>query len=416
MTLATHLRCDDCSAETPLSGPATVCPTCGGLLEVCYDLSRAPQDLFDQAAGRRAAGLWRWRQLLPLADGSRPITLGEGDTPLLPAREIGVAIGVPGLLIKNDALMPTGSFKDRGFSVAVSMARQWNLQSGFTYSSGNAGASFAAYAARAGIRPVVFVESYANPAKVALITLYGARAYRLHYQSSADVFDAIEDLARSGANSFVNFINPFRHEAMKTYAYEICESLSWQVPDVMVHPVGTGGGLWGAWKGFNELRELGRIDRLPRMIGVQPAACAPLVDAFERGLPQTGAVGDVTGTIAQSIAGDTMIHGGRRVLRAIRESGGCAVGVNEQQISDAVRMLGRAAVAAEPSAAAALAGVVVARQTGRIAESDTVVAVITGSALKQPDALTALAPSSAGDIDADADQWRAVLDMPAGAR
>jgi threonine synthase len=416
MSLATHVRCDDCAAEIPLGGPVTVCPSCGGLLEVCYDLDRAPSDLFEQAAGNRAAGMWRWRQLLPLAADIVPVTLGEGDSPLQAAPALGEAIGVPGLLLKNDALMPTGSFKDRGFAVAVSMATQWGLRRGFTYSSGNAGASFAAYAARAGLRATVFVESYANPAKVAAISLYGAAVYRLHYESAADVFATVQALAAAGEHSFVNFINPFRHEAMKTYAYEICESLGWQVPDVMVHPVGTGGGLWGAWKGFAELHRLGRIDRLPRMVGVQPAACAPLVDAFDRGAAETGTIGDVTATMAQSIAGDAMIHGGRRVLRAIRESGGCAVAVTEQQIGDAVRMLGGAAIAAEPSAAAALAGVVAARQSGRISPTETTVAVITGSALKQPAALTSLAPAPAGDVDADPGQWRTVLDVPAVAR
>jgi threonine synthase len=416
MTLATHLRCDDCAAEFPLGGPMTVCPACGGLLEVCYDLDRAPGDLFDRAAANRADGMWRWRELLPLAAGTAPVTLGEGDSPLLVAARLGESIGVPGLLLKNDAMMPTGSFKDRGFAVALSMAAQWGLRRGFTYSSGNAGASFAAYAARAGLRATVFVESYANPVKVAAISLYGAAVYRLHYESAADVFAAVQELSRAGEHSFVNFINPFRHEAMKTYAYEICESLNWQVPDVMVHPVGTGGGLWGAWKGFRELHRLGRIDRLPRMVGVQPAACAPLVDAFDRGVDETGTVGDVTATMAQSIAGDAMIHGGRRVLRAIRVSGGCAVGVSERQIGEAVRMLGGAAVAAEPSAAAALAGVVAAREGGRIAADDRVVAVITGSALKQPAALTDLAPAPAGDVDADAGQWRTVLDRPVMAR
>jgi threonine synthase len=416
MTLATHLRCDDCAAEFPLGGPMTVCPACGGLLEVCYDLDRAPGDLFDRAAANRADGMWRWRALLPLAAGTAPVTLGEGDSPLLDAAGLGASIGVPGLLLKNDAMMPTGSFKDRGFAVALSMAAQWGLRRGFTYSSGNAGASFAAYAARAGLRATVFVESYANPVKVAAISLYGAAVYRLHYESAADVFAAVQELSRAGEHSFVNFINPFRHEAMKTYAYEICESLGWQVPDVMVHPVGTGGGLWGAWKGFRELHRLGRIDRLPRLVGVQPAACAPLVDAFDRGAAETGTVGDVTATMAQSIAGDAMIHGGRRVLRAIRDSGGCAVAVSEGQIGEAVRMLGGAAVAAEPSAAAALAGVVAARDGGRIAAGDRVVAVVTGSALKQPAALTDLAPAPTGDVDADPRQWRTVLDRPVVAR
>jgi threonine synthase len=408
-SLATHLRCDDCAAETPMDGRATVCPACGGLLEVQYDLDAAPDDLFERAARDRANGMWRWSALLPLRDGT-PVTMGEGDSPLLAVPELGGTIGVPGLLLKNDALMPTGSFKDRGFAVALSVARSAGLTRGFTYSSGNAGASFAAYARRAGMRATVFVESYANPVKVAAISLYGAAVYRLHYRSSAEVFAAVEALARDGEASFVNFVNPFRHEAMKTYAYELAESLNWQVPDVMVHPVGTGGGLFGAWKGFAELRRLGRIDRVPRMIGVQPGVCAPLVDAFETGAPETRTVGDASATIAQSIAGDAMIHGGRRVLRAIRESGGAAIGVTEQQIGDAVRLLGGAGVAAEPSAAAALAAVVAARADGRISADERVVALVTGSALKQPGALTELAPAPVGDVQADPAQWRDVLD------
>jgi len=412
VTLATELRCDDCASSFPLAGPATVCPACGGLLEVGYELDRVPTGLFEWAAAHRALGMWRWRDLLPLPPETEPVTLGEGDSPLLAAPQIGEPIGVPSLLIKNDALMPTGSFKDRGFSVAMSMAKHWGLTHGFTYSSGNAGASFAAYAARAGLRATVFVESYANATKVAMISLYDAAVYRLHYESAAQVFAAVEALARSGEHSFVNFINPFRHEAMKTYAYEICEALNWQVPDVMVHPVGTGGGLWGAWKGFTELHRLGRIDRLPRMVGVQPAACAPLVDAFRRGVDETRTVGDVTATMAQSIAGDAMIHDGRRVLRAIRESGGFAVAVTDDQIRAAMRSLGAAAIAAEPSAAAAVAGVEAGRREGRIDLEETVVAVVTGSALKQPTALIDAAPAPHGDVQADPAQWRAVLNAP----
>jgi threonine synthase len=408
-SLAVGLRCDDNGHEFPLTAPETVCRECGSLLEVQYDLGRAPADLFETAKANRAQGMWRWRALLPLPAGAEPVTLGEGDTPLLPAPDLARSLGFGAVWLKNDALMPTGSFKDRGFALAVSDAKRHGLTAGFTYSSGNAGASFAAYAARAGLRATVFVEAAANPAKVAAISLYGARVYRLHYDSSAEIFAALDELARQGEHSFVNFVNPVRHEAMKTYAYEIVEQLGGAVPDVLVHPVGTGGGLWGAWKGFRELRELGVIDRLPRMIGVQPAVCAPLVDAFEHGRDATGRVGSADATIAQSIAGDSMIAGGKRLLRAIRESGGAAVGVTEDELGDAVRLLGREAVAAEPSAAASLAALLHVKDTGLIGPAETVVSVVTGSALKQPGALTELAPEPLGDVRAEAAQWREVL-------
>jgi threonine synthase len=403
------LRCDDCGREQPLDRPVTVCPACGGLLEVAYDLRGAPADLFERAAARRGQGIWRWRPLLPLPSSAQPVTLGEGDSPLLDVPGLAQRLGLARLWLKNDALMPTGSFKDRGFALAVSMARHLGLARGFTYSSGNAGASFAAYAARAGLRATVFVEAAANPAKVAAISLYGARVYRLHYDTSGEIFHALQELARQGEYSFVNFINPVRHEAMKTYAYEICEQLGGAVPDVIVHPVGTGGGLWGTFKGFLELRELGIIDRVPRMVGVQPAVCAPLVEAFEGGRDAAITVGDAGATIAQSIAGDTLIHGGRRLLRALRDSGGFAVGVSEQDIGEAMRLLGGQAIAAEPSAAVSVAALLHARERGLIGPAETVAAVITGSALKQPAALLDVAPAPCGDLRADAAQWRAAL-------
>ncbi len=408
-SLVTHLRCDDCGHEVSPSGPATVCHLCGGLLEFCYDLGSAPADLFARAARERALGMWRWRALLPLAAEATAVTLGEGDTPLLDVPDLSHQLGFARLWLKNDSLMPTGSFKDRGFALAVSVARQLGLRRGFTYSSGNAGASFAAYAARAGLQATVFVEAAANETKVAAISLFGARVYRLHYETSAQIFDALDELARQGEYPFVNFVNPVRHEAMKTYAYEICEQLDWDVPDVMVHPVGTGGGLWGAWKGFLELRELGVIDRVPRMFGVQPAVCAPLVEAFQNRREEAITVGDAGATIAQSIAGDSLIHGGRRLLGAIRSSGGGAVAVTEDDIGAAVRLLGKAAIAAEPSAAAALAGLLHARERGLIAPTETVVAVVTGSALKQPTALTGFAPQPLGAVRADVAQWRDIL-------
>jgi threonine synthase len=411
MTLAMGYRCDDCRSTAALDSPALLCRRCGGLLEVEYDLGRAPGDLLARAAAARELGMWRWHELLPLPADARRISLGEGDTPLSSMPGLGARLRIPGLLVKNDSLMPTGSFKDRGFALAVSFARQLGIERAFTYSSGNAGASFAAYAAGAGMAATVLVEESANDTKTALIRLYGARVLRLRYDSSVEIFAAVSALAERGHYSFVNFINPVRHEAMKTYAYEICEKLG-RAPDVMVHPVGTGGGLWGAWKGFLELRQLGVIDRLPRMVGVQPAASAPLVRAFLAGETSAAPYGDASRTVAQSIAGDAPIQGGRRLLRAFRDSGGRAVAVEDSELFEAMRLLGRESVAVEPSAAASVAALFRAREDGWIAESDTVVSVVTGAALKQPAALQHAAPPPAGTVRADPDALAEVLSQP----
>jgi threonine synthase len=395
MSLATHYVCDDCRREVSLDSRTMLCPECGGLLDTHYDLSRANGLLERAAIGR---GMWRWGALLP---GNGSISLGEGDTPLLAAHRLGARLGIPGLLVKNDTLMPTGSFKDRGFSVAVSVAHELGVRRAFTYSSGNAGASFAAYAARAGIDATILVEESANDTKVAAISLSGARVLRLRYQSSVDIFDSVTALAQAGRYSFVNFINPVRHEGMKTYAYEICEALDWNPPAVMVHPVGTGGGLVGAWKGFRELYELGLIDRLPRMVGVQPEASAPLVQAFHAGATSAGRHGDASRTVAQSIAGDAPIGGGTRVLQAIYDSGGRAVAVSDAELFEAMRRLGAEGVAAEPSAATPVAALSRARAEGWVDESDVVVAVVTGSALKQPAALGQAAAPPSGSVAAE---------------
>ena len=173
------------------------------------------------------------------------VTLGEGGTPLVRSQHLGKKIGVPHLYFKNDAMMPTGSFKDRGFSLAVSYARDLKVKRGFTYSSGNAGASFSAYSARSGFQALVCVEYVASETKKAMINLYGAKVAVLEFDKfERNQHHAGESDEGAGALSVCEFINPIRHEAMKTYAYEIYEELG-SVPDAMFHPVGTGGGLWG---------------------------------------------------------------------------------------------------------------------------------------------------------------------------
>jgi threonine synthase len=401
MISAVAYVCDRCGARSGLDRPQNLCQDCGGLLEVGYDLRQIPADLRERAAQSRGTGIWRWRDLLPVDPATEPVSLGEGDTPLLAARGLAEHLGLRRLWLKNDALMPTGSFKDRGFSLAVTAARQLGLRRAFTYSSGNAGASLAAYALRAGMDAAILVEYLASPVKVAAIRAYGGRVISLRFRSSGEIFSALRAIDGKAPYSFVNFINPLRHEAMKTYAYEICEALGWRAPDVMLHPVGTGGGLYGAWKGFGELRELGWINHAPKMIGVQPAACAPIVKAVQRGDAVALPDGDPSATIAQSMACDAPIHRGERVLRAIRESGGTAIAVSDRQLTEAMRLLGREGILAEPSAAAPLAALIEGLRSGAISPGSEAVCVITGSGLKQPGDLASPADGPVPEVNAD---------------
>lgn len=310
-------------------------------------------------------------------------------------------------------MMPTGSFKDRGFSLAVSYAKEIGVQNGFTYSSGNAGASFSAYASRGGFRALVCVEYVASQTKMAMINLYGARTAILEFERFAQIEEMLSRASRElNLYQFVNFINPIRHEAMKTYAYEIVEALGC-APDAMFHPVGTGGGLWGAWKGYCELEGPGmdgpaaaHVLRAARGHGPFPAGvCARRA--------RSGAYGDPTQTIAQSIAADSPLHGGRRILKAVYESDGAALGVSEEEILQALRD-GPRGHCRRTASASTVAALRQACAQGRINAEDTVVCVITGSALKQPAAVVSACGVPQTRIRADFDALRALLASDGG--
>lgn len=389
------LKCDRCGKEFSPRTVVTTCPDCGGLLEMQYDIPAMKREIKTIAGNEKLHSMWRYQQFFPYIEPSNIITLGEGCTPLIRSVHLAKKLGTPNLYYKNDTMMPTGSFKDRGFSLAVSYAKELGVKRGFTYSSGNAGSSLSAYASRGNFNALIVVEYIANPVKRALIQLYGAKAAILEYNNFAEISTMLEKaVSQLGLYQFVNFINPIRHEAMKTYAYEIVEDLG-RAPDVMIHPVGTGGGIWGTYKGYQELAELGFVDQLPRMMGVQPEAAAHFRVAFDAGLTEAGAYGDCTKTIAQSIASDSPLQGGKRVLKAIYKSGGAALGVTDEEILEAMRDLAQDGIAAEPSSAASVAAFKQAYRKGLIKDDETVVCVITGSGFKQPSAIQ----QAAGDIE-----------------
>lgn len=409
MSYASCLVCDDCGREFSLRDPLTTCPACGGLLEVQYDEAAMKRGIRSVAGQTSAQSIWRYRQFFPGMSDESIVSLGEGCTPLVRSVHLGKRIGLPNLYFKNDTMMPTGSFKDRGFSLAVSYARDLNIARGFTYSSGNAGASFSAYSARSGFRALVCVEYVASDTKKAMINLYGAQTAVLEFEHFGEISAMLDRASRElGLYQFVNFINPIRHEAMKTYAYEIYEELG-RAPDAMFHPVGTGGGLWGAYKGYRELEMLGMTQRVPRMFAVQPAVTAHFREAYRKGLHEAQAFGDPSKTIAQSIAADSPLKGGKRILQAVYDSDGAAMGVSEEEILSAMLDLAHEGIAAEPASAASVAAVKQAAAQGLLNEKDTVVCVITGSGLKQPAAAMRAAGIPSRTIHADFDSLAGLL-------
>lgn len=408
MNSAIDFVCDECGAHIDLRRPVNLCPHCGGMLEVQYDPDRMKHSA-DVMRRYERGSIWRYRDMMPPVSDQNIVSLGEGGTPLIRSKYLGPSLGVPNLYFKNDTLMPTGSFKDRGFSLAVSYASEIGVRRGLTYSSGNAGASFAAYSARAGFPGLVLVEYLASDTKKSMILLYGAKAAILEYdnfdQISAMLDGAVQEL---GCYMFVNFINPVRHEAMKTYAYEIYGELG-RVPDYSFHPVGTGGGLWGTWKGYNELRQMGVTDCVPHMVGVQPEAVCWLKQAIDTGAEEGKLYGCSENTIAQSISGNSPLHGGKRLIRCVRDSGGMAMAVSDEEIMQAMRDLGREGIGAEPSSAAGVAAFKQAAKAGKFKPTDTVVCVITGTAFKQPAIVQRVATSPDRSVRADVESLRRLL-------
>lgn len=389
----TDLICEECGATYSHREPVNTCRACGGLLECRYDYAGVAERWSRDELLRRPQTLWRWQELLPVADASNIVTLGEGGTPLHRCPRLASRLGVRAVYLKDETVNPTATLKDRTFSVAVSKAKELGIQKAMTRTSGNAGASFAAYCSRAGIQAVILSNAWATEQKLAMIQVYGHAVVRVRYEQAAEIRKALDEVQRRlGLYEFTNFINPFRHEGAKAYAYEICQELSWTAPDRMIHPMGTGGGIHGAWKGFGELKRLGFIDRLPKMTGVQPAGCAPIIWAYEKRLAVAAPGGDLRATIAQSIASNFPIGQGKRPLKAMYESGGCGVTVTDEEILAAVRLLGAEGVFAEPAGAAPVAAVAKLVSAGLASPEEAIVCVVTGSGLKQPSIVRPLFP------------------------
>jgi len=376
------LECPECHRRLRADQIQTVCPDCDSPLFARYDLGELAHRISPSDIARRPAGLWRWTELLPVEDDRFRLTRGEGDTPLLPALRLGASLGLEHLYIKDEGLNPTGSFKARGMAVALSRAAELGIREVVVPTAGNAGGAMAAYAARAGLTAHVILPADANPA-------YRAEAERAGAQVTS--VDGLIDLAgreaarlaqERGVFNLATLREPYRVEGKKTMGFELAEAFDWDLPEVIVYPAGGGTGLVGLAKAFDELEQLGWIGpRRPRLVAVQAKGCAPLVRAIETGADRVEAWPKAS-TRAEGLRVPRP-YADRAVLRAVRQSGGSAVSVGEEDLMQTASQVARLeGVALCLEGGAAVAGLRHLVQIGEVLQGDRVVVFNTAAGLR----------------------------------
>ncbi len=386
MTYLTHLECAvpcDSGPFDPLE-PHHLCP-CGAPLLARYDFDSLAKQWTPEMLRNRSANLWRYREVLPLDDREEPVSLGEGFTPLIRARQLERTLGMATIYIKDESLNPTNSFKARGMSVAVTRARRLGAATLSAPSAGNAANALAAYAARAELKASVFMPRDVQLPFIREAELYGADVTLVDGLISDAGRVATEQAARLNWYDLSTLKEPYRVEGKKTLAYEIAEQLNWKWPNWFIYPTGGGTGLVGMWKACDELEQLGWIDPTrsarPRMVSVQATGCAPIVRAFESGAdhakPWDNAETIASGLRVPAAIGDFLI------LRAVRESGGTALAVEDRKMVAAMKEMGRTeGISVAPEGGATLCALRALLERGVIAPSESVVLFNTGGALK----------------------------------
>ncbi len=384
--------CPGCAAEGPADRIA--CERCGDLVEVRHGASLPPghrlRELFSARRGARSvanrSGVWRFRELIhPGLAESAIVSLAEGRTPLFRHPRLAAYAGVPDLAFKHEGMNPTGSFKDRGMTVGASEARRAGARAVACASTGNTSASLAAYAAAAGMAAVVLVpEGKIAPGKLAQTVAYGARVLKVP-GSFDDAMRFVEEAAPALGLRLLNSVNPWRIEGQKAIALELLEDLSWRPPDWIALPAGNLGNTSALGKALREALAAGLIDRLPRVAAVQAAGAAP----FFRLVREGGAalVPEPRPETAASAIRIGNPRSWRKALAVLRETDGVVTAATDEEILDAKAEIDRAGVGCEPASAAALAGVKRLRAEGTIGARESVVCILTGHVLKDPDAV-----------------------------
>ena len=386
MSFAEQIVCARCQNRFALSELLNLCP-CGAPLLVRYDFKKAKSVFGKPELAGRVTSLWRYRELLPLQDDANLVSLGEGYTPLLEAKNFGSELGLRRLWIKDEAQNPTGSFKDRGLSLAISRAKELGVKKAAIPSAGNAGGSFAAYAARAGIEAHVFMPRDTPMANQIEVAQYGAKLTLVDGLINDCGRIVAEKKTTEGWFDVSTLKEPYRVEGKKTMGYEIAEQLNWHLPDVIIYPTGGGTGLIGMWKAFGELEELGWIGaERPRMVSVQASGCAPIVKAFEENKPSAEPWQD-----AQTVAAGLRVPqavGDFLMLQVIRASSGTALSVSDNHMLAEIKSVGKAeGIFFCPEGAACVAALRRLVENNWIKPDDEVVIFNTASGLKYLDVI-----------------------------
>jgi len=387
-------RCieSSCGARFEINERLYVCPKCGGLLDVSLEAKARinPQELRETWTSRLTSfdprdrsGVWRYRELLPFGADAPIVTLAEGNTPLYDAPVSADYCRLGALTLKHQGCNPTGSFKDTGMTAAVTQAVILGARTVVCASTGNTAASLAAYAARARLRCAILVpRGQVSHAKLAQSLDYGAAVLELEGNFD-DAMRVIRELAEDESIYLVNSINPFRIEGQKTVAAELLHQREWSVPDHVVMPGGNLGNSSAFGKGFKELKDLGLIDRLPRLSVVQADGAAPFASLFGSDSEMLTPI-EHPQTLATAIKIGAPVSW-KKALRAVLESGGSVLSVSEQEIADAKAIIGRDGVGCEPASATTVAGIKRLVADGVIETDADVVAVLTGHILKDTD-------------------------------
>ena len=372
-----HLECSACGTRGEPEGLPTVCPACGQPWLVRYPDRRLT--LTDRAEIHRGHGMWRFRRFLPLTDGEAPVTLGEGDTPLLRLDRAAAALGYDALWLKDESTNPTGSFKARGLAMAVTRAVLGGAEAFVVPTAGNAGVALAAYAARAGRPARIYAPATTPRTILSQIRWFGGDLELLDGHIGDCGRRALEFARETGAFPMATLREPYRIEGKKTLGLEIARQMGWQLPDAVVYPAGGGTGLIGMWLAFAELLALGWVQgRMPRLYAVQSSGCAPVVEAVARGADQCEPWPDPW-TVASGLRVPSPL-GGPLMLRGIRESGGGAIAVSDEELSRRATEISRLeGLDLSPEGGASLAAAMRLRERGDIRASERVVVFNTGA-------------------------------------
>jgi threonine synthase len=372
----------------------------GAPLLARYDLDRVAATVTPADIAGRPSTLWRYHEVLPVRDEANVVSMGEGMTPLVPLASYGDTIGLPRLLLKDEGVIPTGTFKARGAAVGVSRAAELGVRGVAMPTNGNAGSAWAAYAARAGMRSLIAMPVDAPAITRAECAIAGAELYLVDglIGDAGKLINAAVR-ARSAYQEVSTLKEPYRIEGKKTMGYEIAEQLGWQMPDAILYPAGGGVGLIGIYKAILEMRELGWIgEKLPKLIAVQAEGCAPIVRAFEDGadvsVPFENAKTIAFGITVPKALGDFI------VLEAVRATAGIAIAVSDDELlAEQQRMAQREGMFICPEGAACLGAAARLRESGYLGGGDRVVVLNTGMGLKYPETVSVDVPTLAVDSE-----------------